>query len=371
MEVLPPPQPLPSGDALGLTEKTSILLTPAIAALLATSVAPPVTVLEPPTTIPTSAVLPAQSIAPENLAATTILHDITSKAASVFTDEDDDDDFVLSINGTEMTDLALVYTDEDGNEVSIPAAKIIDFLDEEGEGMPPGYVMSGKIKLFGIIPATLYINYGTAISPMTWIEEYVKISDHMSLGSLIPHFKDSEELNAIQLRNTQLNYVSMSTLTTFPGMWLETDVEFSGPLQPISDALESIFGQTNPGVHMKALISRNDDWDEIPEPPGIDIWGSLENTSVKLGDMEITRLAVEITGQRVLKQGPKPKMQWEFGWGFAGSALMTLPGSITPLEMNLLVRKSGSFLSFSMNVESDGGWEDALGIPGLYVSSMQ
>ncbi|KAF3935290.1 hypothetical protein ABW19_dt0205397 [Dactylella cylindrospora] len=340
-------------------EKTAILLTPAISALLTNSTAPPVTVIDG---APTAPVVAAQSIPPDQLPAADVLNDISSQAT-------EDEELVLQLGETEMTDVGIAYIDEKGNQATIPVSKISDFLS--GEAMPSGYVISGKIKLYGAIPATLYLNHGTAVSRLTWVEEYVKIADTLSLGKLIPSLADNEDLNAIQLKNLQLSYVAALTAVTTPGVWLDTDVVFSGPLQPISDVLRDVFGQKQPALHMRAHISKYLDWKKIPRPPGINIWGMLENTSIKIGDLEIIKLGVQLTGEQVLVHIPTPKTVWKFGWGFMGTALMRLPGSVTPFEMSLVVRSSGGFIDFNLDIVGEDVWEDALGIQGFDIRDVQ
>ncbi|KAK6497748.1 hypothetical protein TWF481_012150 [Arthrobotrys musiformis] len=342
-------------------EKTAIFLTPAISALLANSTEPPVTLITESTAAP---VVTAQSVPPDQLPATNVLNEIASHA-------EDEEELILDFNGTEISDIALVYLDEDGKEAFVPVEKIPEFL--AGEALPSGFVLSGKLKkLYGIIPGTrLYINYGTAVSHITWVEQYVKVADSVSLGKLIPSLKENEDLNAIQLENVQLSYVSGMTLTTTPGTWLDTDVVFSGPLQPISDVLRDVFGQTRPALHMRALVSGSPSWNKVPKPPGLNVWGMLENISVKIGSLEVVTLGVQITANKELVFLPKMKDTWKFGWGFMGTALMHLPGSVTPLEMSLLVRQSRGFISLDLDVVGDLPWEDALGIRGFDIQNVQ
>ncbi|KAK6346045.1 hypothetical protein TWF730_010378 [Orbilia blumenaviensis] len=346
--------PIPPPASLDATpnEKTAILLTPAISALLATSTEPPVTLVTDSVAAP---VVTAQSVPPDQLPAANVLNDIASHA-------EDEEELILDVNGAELSDVALVYMGEDGKEAFVPVERIPSFL--AGEALPSGFVLSGKLKkLFGAIPGTrLYINYGTAVSHITWVREYVKVADSLSLGKLIPHFADNEDLNAIQLENVQLSYVSGMTATTMPGMWLDTDIVFSGPLQPVSDILRDVFGQTRPALHMKALVSNSYDWTKAPRPPGLNVWGMLENVSVNIGSLEIVTLGVQLTANRELVYMPKPKDVWRFGWGFMGTALMHLPGSVTPLEMSLIVRQSSGYINLALDVVGDLPWEDALGI---------
>ncbi|KAK6331789.1 hypothetical protein TWF718_002330 [Orbilia javanica] len=357
--IIPSPPPV----ALDVTpnEKTAIFLTPAISALLATSTEPPVTLV---TTSVSAPVVTAQSIPPDQLPTADVLNEIASHA-------DDDEELIIEVNGTEISDISLVYTDADGKEAFVPVEKIPDFL--AGEALPSGFVLSGKLKkLYGIIPgARLYINYGTAVSHITWVEQYVKVADSLSLGKLIPSFSDNEDLNAIQLENIQLSYISGMTLKTTPGVWLDTDVVFSGPLQPVSDVLRDVFGQTRPALHMKAYVSTVPNWKKVPKPQGLNVWGMLENISVKIGSMEVTTLGVQITAAKEIIHVPKLKQVWRFGWGFLGTALMHLPGSVTPLEMTLLVQQSNGFISLDLDVVGDLPWEDALGIRDFDIRNVE
>jgi hypothetical protein len=71
------------------------------------------------------------------------------------------------------------------------------------QAVPPGYVLTGNIQLFGILPAKLYSFHGTASDGST--REVVTIGDELALGKLFTGFTETE-FDSIRFQNVQLRY---------------------------------------------------------------------------------------------------------------------------------------------------------------------
>jgi hypothetical protein len=231
---------------------------------------------------------------------------------------------------------------------------------------PPGYVLTGDIQLFGLLPAKLYSFQGTASDGS--VHELVTFADDLSLAKLFPDFTDSE-FDSIRFQNVQLRYSDRSTADNpSTGTWLEGDVIFQGALQPIADVLHSTFNQANPKLHMEFLIGMDRNWNTLNMPGNFTIRGSLEAVSVKLADLiEFTTLGVEIHVNKEFDPSPY-REYFSFGFGFFGEALVTVPGSIVPLHMDFNMTLDNGTIQLSMQLRNEA-WENAFGISGLTVST--
>jgi hypothetical protein len=58
---------------------------------------------------------------------------------------------------------------------------------------------------------------------------------------------------------------------------------------------------------------------------------------------------------------------FSFNFGLFGEALVTVPGSVVPLNMNFTMSLDEGIIELTM-VLRDEGWENAFGIAGLTVS---
>jgi hypothetical protein len=232
--------------------------------------------------------------------------------------------------------------------------------------VPAGYVLTGNIQLFGILPAKLYSFQGTASDG--GIREVVTVADELSLAKLFPDFTDTD-FDSIRFQNLQLRYNDRPTDdNALPGTWLEGDMIFQGALQPIADVLQSTFGQANPKLHIEFPVGANRNWNTLPMASDFTIRGSLEGVSVKFGGLvEFTTIGVKINVNKETE--PSPYRQFlSFNFGFFGEALATVPGSVVPLNMEFTMSLDEGILGLMM-VLRDEGWDNAFGITGLTAST--
>jgi hypothetical protein len=233
------------------------------------------------------------------------------------------------------------------------------------QAVPPGYVLTGDIQLFGIIPAKLYSFQGT--SSDGGVRETVTIADDLPIAKLFP---DSSELDSIRFQNVQLRYSDRPTADNPSiGTWLEGDLIFQGALEPVADVLRSTFGQADPKLHMEFLIGMDRNWNTLEMPGNFSISGSLEGISVKFGDLvEFTALGVKIHVNKEYNASPYREF-FSLNFGFFGEALITMPGSIVPLHMDFTMSLDEGLIALSM-VLRDPSWDNAFGITGLTVSGV-
>lgn len=229
--------------------------------------------------------------------------------------------------------------------------------------MPENHVIIGDVDLFGCIPAKLHIFKGQ-ITKLHPYQEVVQISaGQITIGSVLPSLKDGP-FDAIVLENTELCY-SVLPLSVYEleGLYLETDLIFKGPLQPLQDVIRDVFDQEKPALHVSAYLGMSRDWVMPHVPPRLVLRGSFDDCSVKLWDiLEFTQLGVELT----LDQARDDDSGMNIGYGFFGKVDMAMPGSVVPLKAEYLFRVMDERYILSMTLKDDD-WKDCFGIKNLTV----
>lgn len=232
--------------------------------------------------------------------------------------------------------------------------------------MPENHVIIGDVDLFGCIPAKLHIFRGQ-ITKLHPYQEVVQFSaGQITIGSVLPSLKD-DPFDAIVLQNTELCY-SVVPLSVYEleGLYLETDLMFKGPLQPLQDVIRDVFNQERPALHVSAHLGMSRDWMMPHAPPRLVLRGSFDDCSVKLWDiLEFTQLGVELT----LDQTRDEDSGMNIGYGFFGKVDMTMPGSVVPLKAEYLFRVMDERYMISVTLKDDD-WKDCFGIKNLTLSEV-
>ncbi|KAM0518165.1 hypothetical protein ACHAPE_004572 [Trichoderma viride] len=232
--------------------------------------------------------------------------------------------------------------------------------------MPENHVIIGDVDLFGCIPAKLHIFRGQ-VTKLHPYQEVVQLSaGQITIGSVLPPLKDGP-FDAIVLENTELCYsVVPLSIYELEGLYLETDLLFKGPLQPLQDVIRDVFKQERPALHVSAHLGMSRDWMMPYIPPRLVLRGSFDDCSVKLWDiLEFTQLGVELT----LDQARDDDGEMNIGYGFFGKVDMTMPGSVVPLKAEYLFRVIDERYMLSVTLKDDD-WKDCFGIKNLTLSEV-
>lgn len=229
--------------------------------------------------------------------------------------------------------------------------------------MPENHVIIGDVDLFGCIPAKLHIFRGQ-VTKLHPYQEVVQLSaGQITIGSVLPPLKDGP-FDAIVLENTELCY-SVVPLNVYEleGLYLETDLLFKGPLQPLQDVIRDVFNQERPALHVSAHLGMSRDWIMPYVPPRLVLRGSFDDCSVKLWDiLEFTQLGVELT----LEEARDDDGEMNISYGFFGKVDMAMPGSVVPLKAEYLFRVMDERYMLSVTLKDDD-WKDCFGIKNLTV----
>ncbi|KAK6345782.1 hypothetical protein TWF718_007688 [Orbilia javanica] len=236
--------------------------------------------------------------------------------------------------------------------------------------LPENFVVTGDMKLFGMIDSQICIFPGLITPGQPYTEIVTPSAPRLSVGDLVPRLKGSP-MDSIALEKTRYCYseISFDRLKR-AGLYVETDVLFQGTLQPVQDTLRDFFGQGYPHLHMSAYLGQDRNW-ALPLPTSeIVLTGSLDNVSVNIFDiLTFTKIGVEVSAYQAID--PRTyRSAWQFGFGFFGHLNMSAPGSIMPLQVEYqLQHRYGSYM-LSLTLQDDE-WKDIFGVKGLNIKDVQ
>ena len=233
---------------------------------------------------------------------------------------------------------------------TVPApTEIMDPQDDSN--IPQGFVLAGKVKLFGLFDEQMYAYYGNAATGMRQIVVLdpgtIKISDY------IPSLADSA-FEAVQLQNLQFVYNECTTATDMAGTWVQADVLFSGPLQFISDFFKNVCQQEKPALRMEALLSPNNDWSRPMSPGQLCLRGSLPSMSIKLGDIvTITDMGIGLSLAQTRQPSPPFDKEWNMGVSFFGSIDLEAPNDMAPMRASFSITAIAGVLNLVLDIEEN------------------
>jgi hypothetical protein len=196
---------------------------------------------------------------------------------------------------------------------------------------PAGFVLAGTVKLFGLFDAPMYACYGSAADGLRQIVP-IEAGLADSISALVPSLADSDYGTAVRLKNTELVYNELTTAAAMAGTWIQTDVVFSGPLQPVSDCLKDVFHQADPLVRVQALLTPKNNWAEPIPVAELGLCGTLPGIDLRVGDvLHIRQLGVNVGLKSSRQPWPPYKAVWEHSLGFSGALEIEMPQNMAPL----------------------------------------
>lgn len=304
-------------------------------------------------------------------------------AESTLVESEAEDGKSLEIGGLRVYNIRQALVGAHGDEFPIP----ISFTESDGTLPIPSTVLGqnkpldnsltasvtfvGETKLLSVIPAKIYIYQTTASTKALHSQPYTEIlrvtgTEKLSLGTLVPTLAGSD-WDIIQLVDPKLGFVEATDgLLDERGLFFETDLVFTGALEPVSDFLRDFFHQKEPGIRFSAWLGRERVFNRIESLESLKLRGTLRDVSVNIFDiLEFREIGVELLGSR-LYDTQKQGMKWHFGFGFFGHLHVTMPRSVVPLQIDYRLRKLLSVWELELCLKNDD-WVNVMGIEGLTV----
>ena len=193
----------------------------------------------------------------------------------------------------------------------------------------------------------------------------------ISISKYLPGLSGSD-FGAIQLQNTHFAYNELTTADYQAGLWLQTDILFAGPLQPISDVFKNVFHQEKPALTVQGLMSATNDWAKPLNPVLFGLRGLLQGISIKLADLiEFTELGLSINISRHSEMYPPYAEKVDMAYGFFGSLNLGTPKAIAPMAASISLSEFDGILHLFMTISEDTAESDGFcGIGGLQINSV-
>ncbi|KAL8689525.1 MAG: hypothetical protein Q9218_004824 [Villophora microphyllina] len=233
--------------------------------------------------------------------------------------------------------------------------------------IPPGFVLSGDLNAFGALPGKLYTFQGASGG----IHEILALESNTTLGGLLPDLTEID-IAGIVIKNVQLEYTDdlSAPQNKTPGLRFEADIVLGGILQPLSDLLSSFFNLKEPVVHMECFLGFERDWTELTPPRTITMTGTFESILVPFGDhLTFTSCGINLRVATERQEDNTDKMVHVFSYDFFGTGLLSLPGTVAPLTVDMTLTLDDDLVSLDLQLHDD--WANAFGFQGLTLSSVQ
>lgn len=187
--------------------------------------------------------------------------------------------------------------------------------------------------------------------------------EDISLGRIFPSLKGTR-FDAITMKNTSMIWLGKdASAAKRAGLWFETDVEFSGLLQPAADVLSDVFGQEKPGIHLSAHLGVQNEWNDELIATGFTFRGSIEGINREFAEVVMFRNAGVM-----ISIVPASVGGTETTWGFYGTLHLKIPNSAVPLVLDYKLDPKPDTLDISMRFGKGERWLSVFGVAGLNVS---
>ncbi|KAI8654332.1 hypothetical protein NCS56_01390200 [Fusarium sp. Ph1] len=291
-------------------------------------------------------------------------------AESTLVEPEDKDEEPLEIGGLQVYNIRQALVGAHGEEFPLPASNtekednlptpsaVLGRKSPLAKSLTASVAFVGDTKLLRFIPAKIYIYQSAATTKALHSQPYTEIvrvtgTEKLSLGTFVPTLAGSG-WDIIQLVDPKLGFVETTNgLLDDRGLFFETDLVFTGALQPVSNFLRDFFRQKEPGIRFSAGLAES----------------TLRDVSVNIFDiLEFREIGVELLGTR-LYDTQKQGMKWHFGFGFFGHLHVTMPRSVVPLQVDYKLRKILSVWELKLCLKNDD-WVNVMGIEGLALSEV-
>lgn len=248
-------------------------------------------------------------------------------------------------------------------------------LDSPASSVPPGFVLSGDIKLFGGLDAQLYTFHGTAdqgVSQMAILTQH-----DVSMDDLLN--SEGISFGAIKLHEPVITYNTKQTVNGRDiGLWLDAGITLDGALGEVAQDMQNIFGSHSNTLKASAHIGGFQSLTAaFKPPPSFSLGVSVVALNANVGSfLTFFDTLITITGGRTqtpnATNGDVPstpaKDAYKWSSSFSGQLQLLLAGSTVPTALKYTIDKADAMYLLRINAESI---DTLLGVPGLHVQDVQ
>ena len=127
-----------------------------------------------------------------------------------------------------------------------------------------------------------------------------------------------------------------------------------------------VLGVTNTTIHIHTNLGTTQDWNKPVGITGLTLDGTFVGLTIPVGDkLTLTSVGVRLSATKVSTEGSG----LVFSVGAFGALHLTVPGSITPLDLSYTISESTE--GFELEAELGSEWDDVLGVIGFKVFKPQ
>ncbi|KAL6366118.1 hypothetical protein LRP88_00214 [Fusarium phalaenopsidis] len=196
-------------------------------------------------------------------------------AESTLVEPEDKDEEPLEIGGLQVYNIRQALVGAHGEEFPLPASNtekednlptpsaVLGRKSPLAKSLTASVAFVGDTKLLRFIPAKIYIYQSAATTKALHSQPYTEIvrvtgTEKLSLGTFVPTLAGSG-WDIIQLVDPKLGFVETTNgLLDDRGLFFETDLVFTGALQPVSNFLRDFFRQKEPGIRFSAGLAESE-----------------------------------------------------------------------------------------------------------------
>ncbi|KAI0715902.1 hypothetical protein C8T65DRAFT_694551 [Cerioporus squamosus] len=243
---------------------------------------------------------------------------------------------------------------------------------------PQGFTLVGDVNLFGItgLTAKMYSWQGppppnVVIGTDTPIYDQAIINGDFRLSNVISKLQ-STPFDKIVLHNVTFTHQNYLFDATKPIGWdVGADYTVDQSYGALYDVLRMVLNVQEPTLHLDAGLGFRQDWNTALKLSSFTLSGTFPSLQVKIcNGLTLTSIGAELLGIRSMEMEPQPHSVIEFGFGVFGTLAVSVPGSITPLELDYRICEIGGLVQLCADLKGNI-WKDPLGIKGLVVSTRQ
>ncbi|RPD59113.1 hypothetical protein L226DRAFT_510190 [Lentinus tigrinus ALCF2SS1-7] len=242
---------------------------------------------------------------------------------------------------------------------------------------PEGFTLVGDVNLFGVqgLAAKMYSWHGpvppnVVVGADAPIYDQAVVDGDFKLSNVLPKLQ-STPFDKIVLHNVTFTHQNYLFDTTKPIGWdFGADYTIDPSSGMLYDVLRTVLKVQEPTLHLDAGLGLRQDWNTALKLSSFTLSGTFPGLQAKICDgLMLTSVGAELLGIRSMEMEPRPHSVIDFGFGVFGTLAVSVPSSITPLELDYRICEIGGVIQLVADLKGKV-WRDPLGIKGLVLNDV-